>query len=271
MATVIPRSYIENYSKALNGISDTAKEKLIIALQQVDYSRPVAEVRDAVIAIMQAACGASTDVSARLAADFFDGLRERMVGEPLGAVADSMRNPDATDGAIRAFIQVIVDGGDVDDFINRCAGRLDYENNRAANLCIASNAKRDPLKPRIARVPMGDETCAYCLILASRGFAYMSDEAASHTHENCDCKLIVEWGDDPTIEGYEESLSGYRALYEAARKLLKDDDKPEELRLRIASARNKHLSDLAKGITKTKWTELNELVICARWLNPALH
>lgn len=270
MATVIPRSYIENYSKTLNLASEKARESLVVALTQLDYSRPVAEIRDAVISIMQVACGASTDVAARLAADFYDGLRVRMVGESLGAVAESMRNPDATDGAIRAFIQIIVDGGDTDAFIDQCASRLDYEMRKAANLCTFENAKRDPLKPKWARIPEGAETCAYCLILASRGFAYTTEQMASHTHENCDCRLVPGWG-VADIEGYAEEHQRYKDIYETARALLKSDDMPEELRLRIASAKNKHLADVKAGTKHTKWTELNELTICARWLNPELH
>ena len=207
MATVIPRSYIENYSNTLNLASEKARESLIAALTQLDYSRPVAEIRDAVISIMQVACGASTDVAARLAADFYDGLRVRMVGESLGAVAESMRNPDATDGAIRAFIQIIVDGGDADAFIDQCASRLDYETRKAANLCTFENAKRDPLKPKWARIPAGDETCEWCIMLASRGFAYSSKQAASHSHANCDCRVVPSWDkDNPAVQGYDPKL-----------------------------------------------------------------
>ena len=210
MATVIPRSYVENYSKSITTTSEKARESLVAALTQLDYSRPVAEIRDAVIAIMQIACGASTDVAACLAADFYDGLRVRMVGESLGAVAESMRNPDATDGAIRAFIQIIVDGGNVEKFIQKCAGRLDYENNRAANMCMAANAKKDPLKPKWARVPTDDDACEFCLMLASRGYVYGSEELASHSHENCRCRVIPGWG-YTTVEGYnsDEYFSEY--------------------------------------------------------------
>ena len=202
MQTVIPRSYIENYSNALNLASDTAKKALVEALAAMDYTQPVDKIRDVVIAIMQVACGASTSVAARLAADFYDGLRVYMVGDAYGAIAESMRNPAATEGAIRAFIQIIVDGGDVDEFVKMCADRLDYENRRAANECIVANAKKDPKKPRWARVPTGDETCEFCIMLASRGFVYGSAELASHSHANCDCRIIPGWGRESKVEGY---------------------------------------------------------------------
>ena len=53
----IPRSYIENYSRALNVISERARASLVDALSQIDYTADVASVREAVIAVMQPACG----------------------------------------------------------------------------------------------------------------------------------------------------------------------------------------------------------------------
>ena len=61
----IPRSYVENYSKALNVVSDKARTALVDALSQIDYSADVASIREAVIAIMQPACGASSTMAAR--------------------------------------------------------------------------------------------------------------------------------------------------------------------------------------------------------------
>lgn len=265
----IPRSYIENYSAALNGVSDTAKAALVAALEKVDYTQPVADVRDAVIMIMQAACGASTDVSAMLAAEFYNGLRALMVEDDgFSAVADSMRNPDATEGAVRAFVQVIVDDGDTGEFIRKCAGRLDYENRKAAKECTASNAKNDQLRPKWAVVPAGDETCPFCIILASRGFVYGSEEMASHTHENCECRIMPSWSDDPLIEGYKKKLGAYQAFYDEAEQMRNNPDMPEDLRLRIAAARNKHNRDYELGLVKRKWGSVNELTIIARYLHP---
>lgn len=268
MQTVIPRSYIESYSNALNLASDTAKAALVTALEAIDYTQPVGEIRDAVIAIMQVACGASTSVAARLAAEFYDGLRAYMVGEAYGAIAESMRNPAATEGAIRAFIQVIVDGGDVDSFVKLCADRLDYENRRAAKECTIANAKNDPLRPRWALVPTGDETCSYCIIIASRGFDYDDKETAAHTHTNCDCRVIVQWNKDQDIENYEAQKAKYKAFYDDLEKMRVSDDMPEDLRLRIASARNKHIADYKAGRTRNKWTTMNELTIIARYMYP---
>lgn len=65
--------------------------------------------------------------------------------------------------------------------------------------------RRDPTQPRWARVPQG-RTCAFCLMLASRGFAYLSAETAgkggARFHSDCDCRIIPSWGRQ-TLAGYD--------------------------------------------------------------------
>ena len=200
----IPRSYVENYSKALNVVSDRARAQLVDALSHIDYSADVAIIREAVIAIMQPACGASSTMAARLAADFYDGLRARFgLDDGFTAEVDSLREPEATEGAVRAFAQDLVDGKPVEQFVGKCADRIDYETRRAANECVAANAKRDPRKPRWARIPTGAETCKFCIMLASRGFVYHSEETASHAHSSCDCRVVPSWDKSPAAQGYD--------------------------------------------------------------------
>lgn len=65
--------------------------------------------------------------------------------------------------------------------------------------------RRDPTKPHWARVPQG-KSCAFCVMLASRGFAYASEEAAggegNKYHDDCHCRIIPSWGKQ-TITGYD--------------------------------------------------------------------
>ncbi len=202
----IPRSYVENYSKALNVVSERARAALVDALSQIDYTVDVAAVREAVIAVMQPACGASSTMAARIAAEFYDGLRARFgIDDGFRAEVDSMREPEATEGAVRAFADKLDDSmPNVSAFQQLCVDRIDYETRKAANMCMAHNAKIDPRKPKWARVPMGAETCPWCLMLASRGFDYNSEAAASHNHSGCDCKVIPSWDKSPEVQGYDE-------------------------------------------------------------------
>lgn len=69
-------------------------------------------------------------------------------------------------------------------------------------------------EPAFARVPTGAETCTYCLMLASRGFAYRSRESAGHAdHRGCNC-LIVAGCHGDAVEGVDEG-----AMYDCWREL----------------------------------------------------
>lgn len=73
---------------------------------------------------------------------------------------------------------------------------------------------------RYARLPQGMETCDFCLMLASRGFVYLTMESAegwNHTHRGCDCIVIAgvgsynsdgRWTQGTTIEGYDLDSMG---------------------------------------------------------------
>lgn len=205
--TTIPRAYVDNFTRVINGISDDAQKKLAKALEGVVID-DIAAARNEIIAIMDTLLAPYTDNVAAVAATFYDGLRAYFgIDDGFMAESESMREPAATAGAVRAFMQTQVDGKPFETLENLLTERVDYECKRAANECIAYNAKNDPKRPKWARVPTGAETCEWCIMLASRGFAYLSEEAASHTHANCDCRVIPSWDkDNPAVQGYDPEL-----------------------------------------------------------------
>jgi hypothetical protein len=197
----IPRAYVDNLTRALNGVSAQCCEGLRKVLMRIDMTQDVAAVREQVLAAMRIWCGGATDQAAVLAAEFYDGLRELELGTRMGAVASSGRVDEATEGAVRAFAQKLVDGKP-DQFVALCLDRLDYELKVAASQTVPNNARRDPVRPRFARVPTGAETCDFCLMLASRGFVYETEAAASHAHAGCDCRTVPSWRAHK-VEGYD--------------------------------------------------------------------
>lgn len=202
----IPRAALDELTRQVNGISVDAQEKVLRVLESVDWSGgEIADVRAVVSDAVRMACDAYTMASAQAAADFYDASRELCVGEALGAVPEPGYDPDATDGAIRAFTQDIVDGKPVEQFNRKVLDRVDYEMKAAAARSTISNARRDPLRPKWARVPGGAETCTFCLMLASRGFVYNSEKSAEgryHGHPGCDCRIVCSWDAD-SVEGYD--------------------------------------------------------------------
>lgn len=199
----IPRRYIDSFTKAINLVSADSRQKLADALAAVDYTQDVATIRDEVIAIMDVYCGGSTDLAAQLAAEFYDGIREFELGQRMGAVAQSGRDPAATDGAVRAFAQKLVEDKTA-EFITLCLERLDYETKVAAAQTVLNNGKRDSRHPRYARVPSGFETCDFCIMLASRGPVYHTERSAGafdHWHANCRCRVVPMWDSVEVLTG----------------------------------------------------------------------
>jgi len=66
-----------------------------------------------------------------------------------------------------------------------------------------------------ARVPTGARTCAYCMMLASRGFAYHAESTAqAGDHRNCDCLIVPGRHGMDSIEGIDQ-----QAQYDCWREL----------------------------------------------------
>lgn len=140
---------------------------------------------------------------------------------------------------------------------------------------------------RWARVPVGD-TCAWCLMLASQGAWYLSEDTANgidpgHYHDGCDC-VAVYHADPDSISGYTK-LQKYKGMYydaENARLANANGKKPypEDLKNRISAARIVHrekyddyLMALQRGENPKEvkeWTVYNETLIVMRYQNEGL-
>lgn len=103
---------------------------------------------------------------------------------------------------VRYLIKMIVDH-DAEGFKKGLADASNYYVRRQAYSNITDNCKHNG--KRYARVPQGAETCAFCFMLASRGFVYDSEMNALGTHgyhDNCDC-IAVPSDENTVIEGYD--------------------------------------------------------------------
>ncbi|WP_156101945.1 hypothetical protein [Bifidobacterium callitrichos] len=70
----------------------------------------------------------------------------------------------------------------------------------SARLTTQRNLRIDPSKPKWARVPNG-KACAFCVMLASRGFVYTSEDTAGRQmqyHADCHCRIIPAGADRPS-------------------------------------------------------------------------
>lgn len=70
---------------------------------------------------------------------------------------------------------------------------------------LLHNAMRDGAQ--FAWIPSGD-TCPFCIMLASRGWQYMSAKAlkgghCEHIHSHCDCTYMIRHSSDFNVKGYD--------------------------------------------------------------------
>lgn len=117
-------------------------------------------------------------------------------------------------------IEGLLAGGAADDerVLEAIANHVITESYHHGNRTTKHNAIRNGL--RYARVP-GGKSCAFCLMLASRGFVYHSRASAGgggeHYHAHCCCR-IVAGKKDTDIEGYNlEKLN--RRMQQVAKEL----------------------------------------------------
>lgn len=242
MATV-PRAWIDGYADSLEMVSDEMRGRLADALGQVDYTMPVAYVRERLIAIMQAHVYESRAMASQLAAEFYDGLRERQVGERMGAVAYDGYDPVRVERRVRSAVRPLAKVQDefrwADDVahdeeyqqeMTRIAARklcrdlADYQGysiKQAAGSTVFRNGGRDGRRVKFARIPRGSKSypngCPFCQMLASRGFVYRSKLTAGgidpdHYHSDCQCMVVPGW-DGASVEGYDprDYDEGYQA------------------------------------------------------------
>lgn len=206
----IPRSLLDSLSSAVNLLSDAAQAQASAALGRLlgEWDGDdIAALRTACVDVLSQLCAEFADLTAALGAEFYDEVRG-MSGARGGfkARVESGFDPDAYEGGVRAMMDVLAkDRAATERFEREMLDRIDEECRRGANRCVARNARRDKLKPKFARVPSGADTCPFCLMLASRGFVYTSEDAASHAHRHCDCRVVPQF-EGVSVAGYDPDL-----------------------------------------------------------------
>ena len=118
-------------------------------------------------------------------------------------------------------------------------------------------------------------SCAFCVMLASRGAVYLSRESAGGTlstkfHDDCDC-VVLPFADSGDIAGYEDTLRACNDAYYNARAAIEGDELPDELVQRIEDARKRHNERYEAGETTEPWRTFNEITMVMRWQNPDMH
>jgi hypothetical protein len=165
------------------------------------------------------------DLAATVAADWFEELREKAGARGrFTAVLAEVPPAESIRANARWSITPLFgtppEGASVADgraALARLTQVLDRQAMQAGRDTVALSVEHDPAHARWARVPTGAETCAFCLMLASRGAEYRTRDTADggRYHAECDCVPTPVWDGDPYPAGYDPDALYER--YQAAR------------------------------------------------------
>lgn len=185
---------------------ELARAELEAFFYSLDVSRPEL-ARDALLEFMPILAQEYGDVAATAAAEWYEAQRLAQVGGSYAAVLGEGIDAVQAEGSVR-YAAGHLFGDDPAQTLALLSGSLQRFVLYGSRDTIARNAGRDPARPRFARVPTGAKTCAWCSMLASRGFVYLTRETAGiardHYHDDCDCQIVAEFDRNAAhIDGYD--------------------------------------------------------------------
>lgn len=193
---------VEEYRRAQAGITGRLLRQLL-PLLQLAPPRPSQRQWRALVAAAYPAVYRARLESYALAARFYAGERARQTGA-VEVVDIPRRNypPEALDTAWRRTVKPRLDSLDEGDpvppvMVAEAATVAERHAADAGRQAVIDTARHDPQALGYARTPTGDSTCAFCLMLTSRGPVYKSASAAllrdgtsEPYHDRCDCIAV---------------------------------------------------------------------------------
>ena len=244
------RRDVDRLSAATSRLASSAQEDLAILFGGLDLARPEA-ARDELVEFLPRLTALYGEAAASAAAEWFEGLRADAVDTPYEAVlADPVDDTQVAQTARYAAGRLFA--GAPDQALAVLSGATQRYVTYMARATVARNAAHDPARPRWARVPQGPRTCAFCTMLAARGFVYHSEDKAGgdahRFHDDCHCQIVPEWDRSRAhIDGYDPDAM--HAMYEQARQAAVADGEPADAEHILARMRRMHPQALTDGAT----------------------
>lgn len=156
----------------------SAVEQRVLGWCRSHEGASVAEKREAAKLIMEGFVQAYDDKAAGFASQWYDYRAEQGGARLRQAVTMTVYEPESVDEVARYQAKKLAKEGDA-AFARACGEFARNDALRSLNETIIANVGRDRGKgAAFARVPTGTETCAFCLMLASRGAVYHTRKTA---------------------------------------------------------------------------------------------
>lgn len=187
--------------------ADFAKVLALIDLDDIETARLM------LLELLPGIVAKYGDAAATAAAELYEAVLYSETGKRVTAYLAATDQEKVRSAVEKAFSKVAKEGKP-HNAVPLLQKYLDHYVKEPARSTITESAKRDGV--RYARVPTGRETCGWCIMLASRGFVYHSEQTAHGYHTNCDCLPVPSTKADTVLEGYDQQK--YEDMYLDARK-----------------------------------------------------
>lgn len=227
MARKIPASLTKAYNRAIKrqgGASESAVKSALTEYIAENPDATVEDLREYAIELLKSAGELYGNACSQAAFDLQDEIAREFATKPPD-MSGWYYEPDAESIEKTAHYHAgKLVNGDIAGFVKEISDAARFYAERGANEAMAQTAMkqaRSSKKTRrkgarthgvlFARVPQGSTTCDFCLMLASRGFVYLTEESAGEFnkfHRNCDCRIVPGY-EGAEVEGYDPD-----ALYE---------------------------------------------------------
>lgn len=273
---------IWQYARQVQAVSQEARDAFILATRNLDFddwANAAEQLRNIITEIVDYYGLATSE----LGAQWYEYCRALGVGGEFSAIVEPP-NVAIVKSAANAEIDKLFNGtADTEKVVSLLQDVVMDQVTRQARDTIVRNLGMETAVDNVgyARVPVGD-TCAFCIMLASRGFVYPSKKVAERSktgekyHPNCNC-VAVPFHKAETIPGYADELRKYEQMYFDADNLRRSGEMPKELKERIQEAKKRHNEKYEQyvkdgiGDTRERWKAYNEITMIMRWQNEGLH
>lgn len=236
---MLSASRFDAYHNTIESIANQSAEEVVDMLRTAWRQTPAVSVsarRDALQVMVREAAPIIADkyglASAQVAAALWEDIYRSDTGSRLEALTYAAEQGDYFGEAADAIVQGHVIAGDVDGAaraLGAFAKALVMDSARGTMIGntrrVARSRRKGHDRARWIRIPTGDKTCAWCMMLASRGPVYYTQETAGgderhgtamdRFHAYCDCEVVAAFSDSPELDGY--SWQEYEAMYRDAR------------------------------------------------------
>ena len=214
---MIPTALYESYTKAMSENDRQANAAFAAIVAQFDPT-DINGIRDALLVAYPALVKLYGRRAVQVAYEFYTNLRAEQrvtawtVPEPY---FDEEEVEELCIADVRREVGGLYSGGtSLDAFTSKMQGLATKRTMDLSDYTLHALANADPAKPKVALIPHVG-ACAWCILLAARGFTNTKKNMDYMRHDACKCTVVVDFDrKNPSLEGYDPH--DYYKIYDEA-------------------------------------------------------